>query len=412
VEPAVRSLHGRYDGVARQRSTIHEPDDIRLFGGTTMTTVSLGDLLLRQVALDWTEAVAVVAELCTVLTRDGGPDAPIPDPMLILLTAAGTVTIRSDGGGRSQRTTPGRLLHTLLASSDAPSSLRLFVSVGVSSDRYDSAAAFGEALAYYEAGGRAPLIQAAYQRGLTGSGVQAAGTPISVGLPEKASPPRRERQDVPTWAVAAGAAIVAGGVGVALWFFAVAPSARRASATPDELTMVADVPVVGRKAVETPGAGAPDSSPEARQRTSKDGSPLESPADNGPRVQLRDKSGYVPDSAVSPNGARTSTTAPREGPEPPGEPVYSSTSSDVQPPVPISALPPTGRYPNQDSTGIIELLVNEDGHVAHVRLVSYPSRVQPLMLLSAAKTWTFRPALRDGRPVKFRLRITVPSTLP
>ena len=38
--------------------------------------------------------------------------------------------------------------------------------------------------------------------------------------------------------------------------------------------------------------------------------------------------------------------------------------------------------------------------------------VQPVMLLSAAKTWTFRPALRDGRPVKFRLRITVPSTLP
>jgi len=35
-----------------------------------------------------------------------------------------------------------------------------------------------------------------------------------------------------------------------------------------------------------------------------------------------------------------------------------------------------------------------------------------LMLLSAAKTWTFRPALRDGRPVKFRLRITVPSTNP
>ena len=305
-----------------------------------MTTVSLGDLLLRQVALDWTEAVAVVAELCTVLTRDAGPSAPIPDPMRILLTAAGTVTIRSNGGGGSQPTTPGRLLHTLLASSDAPSSLRLFVSVGVSSDRYDSAAAFGEALAYYEAGGRAPLIQAAYQRGLTGLGGQAAGTLVPVSdLPKKESSTRRERPKVPTWAAAAGAAIGVGAVGVALWFFAVAPSASRASASPDELTMVADVPVVERKAAQTPGAPPPDSSPEARQRTSQDGSPLESPADNGPRVRLRDKSGYVPDSAVSPNGARTSTTAPREGPEPPGEPVYSSASSDVQPPVPIWHCP-------------------------------------------------------------------------
>jgi outer membrane biosynthesis protein TonB len=129
-------------------------------------------------------------------------------------------------------------------------------------------------------------------------------------------------------------------------------------------------------------------------------------------VRLSDKSGFVPNTGTSPGAGRTATTAPREGAEPVGEPIYSSASADVQPPVPISALPSTGRYPNEESTGIIELLVNEDGRVAYVRLVSHPSRVQPLMLLSAAKTWTFRPALRDGRPVKFRLRVNVPSTLP
>ena len=85
-----------------------------------MTSVSLGDMLNRQVALGWAEAVAIIAELCTVLTRDGGPGAQIPDPTQILLTADGTVTIRSDGRGASPGTTPGRLLHTLLASSAAP----------------------------------------------------------------------------------------------------------------------------------------------------------------------------------------------------------------------------------------------------------------------------------------------------
>jgi len=380
-----------------------------------MTSVSLGDLLIRQVALAWTEAVAIVAEVCTVVTRDGGPDALIPDPMQILLTAGGTVTLRPDGVAASQRTTPGRLLHTLLASSeaDAPSPLRLFVSVAVSSDRYDSVGAFGEALAYYEAGDRAPLIQAACQRGGAGSSAAAAATPPPVPeLPEKVAPARTERAKVPTWAVAAGAAIVVGIAGVGLWVFAAAPSARRDTASPQEVTVLADVPVKERPAAAAPGAAARDSSPSTRQSSSQDGSDLQPSDGGGPRVRLTDKSGFVPNAGVSPNSARTTTTAPREGAEPGGEPIYSSASSDVQPPVPISALPSTGRNSNEASSGTIELLVNEDGRVASVRLVSYPSRVQPVMLLSAAKTWTFRPALRAGRPVKFRLRIKVPSTVP
>ena len=84
----------------------------------------------------------------------------------------------------------------------------------------------------------------------------------------------------------------------------------------------------------------------------------------------------------------------------------------MEPPVAISPLPATGLNPTLESTGTIELLVNEEGNVANVRLVSSPSRMQPMMLLSAAKTWKFRPAVRDGRPVKYRLRINVPATLP
>jgi hypothetical protein len=34
------------------------------------------------------------------------------------------------------------------------------------------------------------------------------------------------------------------------------------------------------------------------------------------------------------------------------------------------------------------------------------------MLLSAAKTWKFTPALNDGRPVKYRLQLDVVMTQP
>ena len=48
-----------------------------------MASVSLGDMINRQIALSWAEAVAIVAELCAVLVRDGGAGAAIPDPMQI-----------------------------------------------------------------------------------------------------------------------------------------------------------------------------------------------------------------------------------------------------------------------------------------------------------------------------------------
>ena len=51
----------------------------------------------------------------------------------------------------------------------------------------------------------------------------------------------------------------------------------------------------------------------------------------------------------------------------------------------------------------IELIVSETGSVERVRLLSTPKRMPDMMLLSNAKTWTFNPALKDGRPVRSRL---------
>ena len=378
-----------------------------------MTSVPLSDVLSRQVALAWTEAVAVIAELCAVVVRDGGPDASIPDPLHILLTPDGAVTIRSDGPGASQGTTPGRLLHALLAPTEPPAPLRLFVSVAISSDRYDSVATFGEALGYYEAPGRGQLIQAAYRRAVAAPLAPADATPPPV--PESTtttSSDKVARSGVPTWAVAAGAAALVSASVAALWFSGLIPSSSGNAAPPGGDTAVAVAPAK-EKAATTRGAAGRNSSSDTRQRSSASDSPRSSEANGAPLVRLTDKANFLlPNTGASPDDAGTPATASPAGAEPSGEAVYSSASSGVEPPVPISPLPATGLNPTVESTGTIELLVNEEGNVANVRLVSSPSRMQPMMLLSAAKTWKFRPAVRDGRPVKYRLRVNVPATLP
>jgi len=54
----------------------------------------------------------------------------------------------------------------------------------------------------------------------------------------------------------------------------------------------------------------------------------------------------------------------------------------------------------------MELSIDETGAVQQVLLKSKPVRLPDMLLLSAAKTWQFYPALKDGRPVKYRLSLS------
>ena len=60
---------------------------------------------------------------------------------------------------------------------------------------------------------------------------------------------------------------------------------------------------------------------------------------------------------------------------------------------------------------VLDLLINETGGVDSVRLRPPLNRFHDKMIVSAAKAWQFRPALRNGQPVKFRhsVRITLPN---
>ena len=117
---------------------------------------------------------------------------------------------------------------------------------------------------------------------------------------------------------------------------------------------------------------------------------------------------------VAPPPSGPSATPP--GTDGPGEPVqvtslrvYSNEDTGIDPPVLVSpqlpSEPPEGTAP--DAVGFVDLIVNEQGLVDRVSLVSPANRFQERMLVWAAKGWRFRPALRDGVPEKYRTRVRV-----
>lgn len=84
--------------------------------------------------------------------------------------------------------------------------------------------------------------------------------------------------------------------------------------------------------------------------------------------------------------------------------VYSREDLDVRPPQMLSPelpRPAVASWPTR--TNSMELIVSESGSVERVRLVRPPQRMPDMMLLSRAKVWKFQPAVKDGRPVRYRV---------
>jgi hypothetical protein len=64
-------------------------------------------------------------------------------------------------------------------------------------------------------------------------------------------------------------------------------------------------------------------------------------------------------------------------------------------------MPPTGMSKGQ--IGTLEILISRSGQVEAIRLHTPLNRYHERMIVSAAKAWRYRPALKDGKPVRYRL---------
>jgi hypothetical protein len=89
--------------------------------------------------------------------------------------------------------------------------------------------------------------------------------------------------------------------------------------------------------------------------------------------------------------------------------VYGLTDTDVIPPQPLSRQFPEGLpsgVPPQ-RVGTLELVVGKAGDVEFVKLYTPLNRYHERMIVSAVKAWRYRPALKAGKPVRFRLTISI-----
>ena len=58
-------------------------------------------------------------------------------------------------------------------------------------------------------------------------------------------------------------------------------------------------------------------------------------------------------------------------------------------------------------SGVIELVVGEDGKVMTATIVRTVHARYDAQLLKAAQEWRYRPATKDGKPVRFRLGMNI-----
>jgi len=112
----------------------------------------------------------------------------------------------------------------------------------------------------------------------------------------------------------------------------------------------------------------------------------------------------IPAPSSSPAASPASAAAPGLDPGT----VYSLLDPDVTPPVPIDRQlldsPPSG----SELSVALDVVVDETGRVQSATPVRRPGNMREAMFvtmsLSAAKTWRFQPAQKNGQPVKYRRR--------
>jgi hypothetical protein len=91
------------------------------------------------------------------------------------------------------------------------------------------------------------------------------------------------------------------------------------------------------------------------------------------------------------------------------EVVYTRADTGVAPPRPLSrqfpATTPNGVPAHR--VGTLEMIIGKDGTVEFVKLHTPLNRYHERMIVSAAKAWLYRPATKAGKPVRFRLTVTI-----
>jgi hypothetical protein len=374
--------------------------------------VDLGTLVDKGTPLTWYEAVAIVQELCGVLlgTRRAGP-APDLEPGDVAITAEGRVEVR--GGTAPGLPAVAQVAHMLLIllgeAKTLPVQLRLLALQDLSpAPTNTTLSEWSGRLAAFERPERQRIIRGVYERCMETPARDAGTLPTELARARHAkvarSPWWRSRK-VRT-AAAAVALLVAAGIAAAWLWPVVVPllsrldgrGQRDASAAGAEESMTAEAVerIFARARRIWIGVGARPAAPPENARL--DATPIHMGGPTG----LPTGPAPAPAAAFrlpeAPTGARPAAAEAM---------VFSAADPEVTPP---SLLRP--HLPASPRSGVrtedipqVELLVSPTGEVESVRLLTQRAGVGSAMMLSAIKTWRFKPANRYGQPVRYRVLV-------
>jgi hypothetical protein len=406
---------------------------------------SVGDLLDVDLPLLWHEAVALVQEVASHVPADGG----IPSDKDLLIHEDGTITFEATSpAGMPAVTALSRFLQRLLPA-DAPVALRALASENAGEQpTHPTLSAFTAALAFFERPGRAAHLVGVATR------LQQYTPPPStedelvrlrkkvIDAPEEPQPkpPAAKYSIRPAYVVAGVAlAIIAVIVTVGLPVGPVVTPVGRVVTALSNMSLPATAPSSSTAAApntpDTPNAldasdATSGTAPHAahgdtvllashrtgadrRQsvsgRAASSGQAAVITLMDGPSVvatSSKASDGTPADSTHLPTATAPAAEAREMAPRLDRTKIYSSEDTSVTPAALVRPQLPSEPVPGPD-TGLFDLTVDESGTVVRVRLLSPAERFEERSLVSAAKAWRFRPALLDGHPVKYRLRVPI-----
>jgi periplasmic protein TonB len=406
---------------------------------TADSRISIVDLRASGMTLRWQEVVAIVQGICRAISDSHEPARGGLDPDQVFIELDGTITLDARPDPAAALPQLKKLLIDMLP----PNEFAQAKSIPDS-----SLEEFSRGLEYYERPNRQEVIQSVRARWRPGQvrAVEDFVDPASAKSQESES--ESEKKDAPRgrWlgrliATAAFIAAIAGGAAMAArttnlerkirnYASVISSTVNQAQATeqappteakPEPAKDVRPAPVKAHTpkpaAVEPPRADVPAPAPAEHFAMPKgvivSGVTRPAPAPAGQPVSP--STPIAPTVFNAPAASETQTAPVRvAAADPPINPrVFDASQSDVTPPVFVypdsRQVYAPGSAPKDAPS--IEITVNERGTIDTVKTSNAPRTIAESMQLmtdlSAAKNWRFRPAMRDGYPVRFRLLVPI-----
>ena len=391
----------------------------------------LSDILARGAVIEWYEAVALVRAVADRVLEIPGAHS-VPELYDIQLSASGDVSVSGGLSIDEPVRRLGQLLQATLVQSEPPVQLRLLVSQATAPvSTFGSIREFQEALGYFERPDRQSVLQQLYLRAVGAAGPTESLSVPTIDMiaplagPESSKPAQarpRPRPRPRVWLGFAAAVLVVVSAAAYAQYSGRSSASQLSAAALKASDIMGTAVVAGISSVtERAGLGrlAPaehsGSVPPAPAPAPTTSQPV-APRSVAPRLQRATAAPYrafdlepVPSLETTaagdgePNAAAAATaTTGGHSVGVPDTKIYSASDA-VVPPVGIRPQLPRTVPPeiDRDRMARLELLILPDGTVGSVKLLGHRD-VRDAMLVSAAKAWEFRPAMKDGHPVSYR----------